>query len=132
MAIKLSGLSSQNPWWKEGNWENEDNDLKKIEIKKGEVYLLRGVRRSGKTVYTKLIIEDLIEEIDGKKIIYISCDRHSLREIKNIVNEFVKRLAGEVVVFDEITYHNNWNILLKELAETTDITIIATGSNPVK
>ena len=141
MAIKLSGLSSQNPWWKERNWENEDNDLKKIdcilkrkkiEIKKGEVYLLRGVRRSGKTVYTKLIIEDLTEEIDGKKIIYISCDRHSLREIKNIVNEFVKRLAGEVVVFDEITYHNNWNILLKELAETTDLTIIATGSNPVK
>ena len=141
MAIKLSGLSSQNPWWKEGNWENEDNDLKKIEyvlnrekieIKKGEVYLLRGIRRSGKTVYTKLIIEDLTERIDGKKIIYISCDRHSLREIKNIVNEFVNRLAGEVVVFDEITYHNNWNILLKELAETTDITIIATGSNPVK
>jgi len=141
MAIKLSGLSSQNPWWKEGNWENEDTDLKKmeyvlnrkkIEIKKGEVYLLRGIRRSGKTVYTKLIIEDIIEEIEGKKIIYISCDRHSLREIKNIVNEFVKRLAGEVVVFDEITYHTNWNILLKELAETTDITIIATGSNPVK
>jgi len=141
MAIKLSGLSSQNPWWKAGNWKNEDNDFKKIdyilkrkkiEIKKGEVYLLRGVKRSGKTVYTKLIIEDLTEEVDGKKIIYISCDRHNLREIKNIVNDFVKRFAGEVVVFDEITYHNNWNILLKELAETTDLTIIATGSNPVK
>ena len=46
MAIKLSGLSSQNPWWKEGNWENEDNDLKKMEyvlnrkkiaIKKGKI-----------------------------------------------------------------------------------------------
>ena len=141
MAIKLSGLSSQNPWWKAGNWKNEDNDFKKIdyilkrkkiEIKKGEIYLLRGVKRSGKTVYTKLIIEDLTEEVDGKKIIYISCDRHNLREIKNIVNDFVKRFAGEVVVFDEITYHNNWNILLKELAETTDLTIIATGSNPVK
>ncbi len=141
MAIKLSGLSSQNPWWKKGDWRNEDNDFKKIEyvlnrkkteITKGEIYLIRGIRRSGKTVYTKIIIEDLIKEIDGKKIIYISCDRHSLREIKNIVDEFVKRLSGEVVVFDEITYHNNWNILLKELAETTDLTIIATGSNPVK
>ena len=141
MAIKLSGLSSQNPWWKKGNWKNEDRDLKKIEyvlnrkkieITKGEVYLIRGVRRSGKTVYTKILIEDLIEEIDSKKIIYISCDRHSLGEIKNIVDEFVKRLYGEIVIFDEITYHNNWNILLKELAETTDLTIIATGSNPVK
>lgn len=141
MAIKLSGLSSQNPWWKEGNWEKEDHDLKKldyilnrkkIEIKKGEVYLLRGIRRSGKTVYTKILIKDLAEKINGKKIIYISCDRHSLREIKNIVNDFIKRLAGEVVVFDEITYHDNWNMLLKELAETTDLIIIATGSNPIK
>ena len=31
MAIKLSGLSSQNPWWKAGNWKNEDNDFKKID-----------------------------------------------------------------------------------------------------
>jgi len=141
MSIKLSGLGSQNPWWKEGNWEKDDNDLKKIdfilnrekiEIKKGLVYLLRGVRRSGKTVYTKLLIKDLVEKINGKKIIYISCDRHSLREIKNIVNDFVNRSNGEVVIFDEITYHDSWNILLKELAETTDLTIIATGSNPVK
>jgi hypothetical protein len=141
MAIKLSGLSSQNPWWKKGNWENEDNDFKKIEyvlkrkkteITKGEFYLIRGIRRSGKTIYTKLIIEDLIKDIDSKKIIYISCDRHSLREIKNIVDEFVKRLSGEVVIFDEITYHSNWNNLLKELAETTELTIIATGSNPIK
>ena len=141
MAIKLSGLSSQNPWWKEGNWEKDDNDLKKldfilnrekIEIKKEQIYLLRGVRRSGKTVYTKLLIKDLVEKIDGKKIIYISCDRHSLREIKNIVNDFVNRFNGEVVIFDEITYHDNWNILLKELAETKDLIIIATGSNHVK
>jgi uncharacterized protein len=141
MAVKLSGLSSQNPWWKEEYWENNDNDLKKIEfilnrkkikIKKGNIYLLRGVRRSGKTVYTKLLIEDIVEKIDGKKIIYISCDRHNLREIKNIVNEFIKRFNGEIIIFDEITYHDSWNILLKELAETTDLTIIATGSNPVK
>ncbi len=32
MAVKLSGLSSQNPWWKEEYWENNDNDLKKIDF----------------------------------------------------------------------------------------------------
>lgn len=140
MAIKLSGLSSQNPWWKKENWEYVDNDIKKIDmllqrkrtqINKGEIYLIRGVRRSGKTVYTKLLIEELTKEIEAKKIIYLSCDRHSLKEIKNIVHEFRTRLVGEVVIFDEITYHPQWNILLKELSETTDLTIIATGSNPV-
>ena len=141
MAIKLSGLSSQNAWWKGRDWGKNDNDLKNLEIllnrrktgiKKGEIYLLRGVRRAGKTVYAKLLIKDLTEKIDGRKIIYISCDRYSLRKIRNIVGEFVKRFNGEVVVFDEITYLDGWNILLKELAETTDLTIIATGSNPVK
>ena len=141
MAIKLSGLSSQNPWWKKGNWEEKDSDFKKINyvlnrkkinVKKGEVYLIRGVRRAGKTVYTKLIIEKLLKNVNNKKIIYISCDRHTIGEIKNIVNTFKQRFAGEVAIFDEITYHNNWNILIKELAETTDLTIIATGSNPVK
>ncbi|MEA2054873.1 MAG: AAA family ATPase [Candidatus Thermoplasmatota archaeon] len=141
MAIKLSGLNPQNAWWKGRDWEKNDNDLKNLEIllnrrktgiKKGEIYLLRGIRRAGKTVYAKLLIKDLTEKIDGKKIIYISCDRYSLREIKNIVGEFVKRFNGEVVIFDEITYLGGWNILLKELAETTDLTIIATGSNPVK
>ncbi len=141
MAIKLSGLSSQNPWWKQERWEEEDRDFKKIkyvlnrkkiDLKKGEIYLIRGVRRAGKTVYTKLIIEKLLKNVDNKKIIYISCDRHTIGEIKNIIETFKQRFAGEVAIFDEITYHNNWNILLKELAETTDLTIIATGSNPVK
>ena len=141
MTIKLSGLTFQNAWWKGEGWEKNDNDLKeldilldrkKIEIKKGEIYLLRGIRRSGKTVYTKLLIKDLVEKIDGRKIIYVSCDRHNLSEIKNIIKEFVKRFNGEVAIFDEITYFDGWNILLKEFAETTDLTIIATGSNPVK
>ena len=76
MAIKLSGLSSQNPWWKKGNWEEKDSDFKKINyvlnrkkinVKKGEVYLIRGVRRAGKTVYTKLIIEKLLKNVNNKK-----------------------------------------------------------------
>jgi len=33
MAIKLSGLSSQNPWWKKGNWENEDKERNIVKIK---------------------------------------------------------------------------------------------------
>jgi len=141
MAIKLSGLAPQNPWWKYENWGRDDYDLKHldiifdrkdIEIKDGKLYIIRGIRRSGKTVYTKLLVKNLLEKIDNsRKIIYISCDRHSLGEIKNIVNEFIRRFNGKIVIFDEITYHRNWNILLKELIETTDLTIIATGSNPI-
>ncbi|PKK85186.1 MAG: hypothetical protein CVT48_06640 [Thermoplasmata archaeon HGW-Thermoplasmata-1] len=141
MAIKLSGLGAQNPWWRGGHWEEEDVDLKdidvllnrkKIEIKKGEVYLFRGIRRAGKTVYIKSIIKELIGKIDGRKILYLSCDRYHRGETKNTIKEFIKRSHGEVVILDEITYLDDWHLILKELAETTDLTILATGSNPLK
>jgi predicted AAA+ superfamily ATPase len=129
MTIKLSGLSFQNAWWKGEGWEKNDNDLKeldilldrkKIEIKKGEIYLLRGIRRSGKTVYTKLLIKDLVEKIDGRKIIYVSCDRHNLSEIKNIIREFVKRFNGEVAIFDEITYFDGFREFIGNVVDIKD------------
>ncbi|HEC89378.1 MAG TPA: ATP-binding protein, partial [Thermoplasmatales archaeon] len=70
MAIKLSGLAPQNPWWKYENWGRDDYDLKHldiifdrkdIEIKDGKLYIIRGIRRSGKTVYTKLLVKNLLE-----------------------------------------------------------------------
>jgi len=141
MAIKLSGLSAQNVWWRGGDWAKNDNDLKivdnvfqrkKIDIKKGQIHLLRGVRRAGKTVYIKLLIKDLTEKIEGRKILYLSCDRHATKELKHIIKEFVQRFNGDVIILDEITYLDDWNIVLKELAETTELTMIATGSNPVR
>ena len=59
MAIKMMDLVSMNKWWRGSGWEEEDPDLKRlsvdlerrlIEIKKGSITLIRGIRRSGKTV----------------------------------------------------------------------------------
>lgn len=142
MVVKLSGLGTQNPWWKEREWEMEDNDLrniagpilerKRIRVQEEGIHILRGIMRAGKTTYVKLLIKHLLKDLDGRKIIYISCDRYNRREIKNIVGEFISRFGGKVAIFDEMTYLEDWNLLLKEIAETTRLTIVATGSNPIK
>ena len=140
MAIKLTSLAAQNPWWKGDKWTKEDHDLKKIDfilhrkkVDTGGVTIIRGIRRSGKTVYAKMLIEDMIKKgVNPRKILYISCDRYTDREIKNIVNEFLIRYDEAYVFLDEITYLKDWNILLKEFAERVDMKIVATGSNPVE
>ena len=59
MAVRLSRIGAHNPWWKEGGWRKSDPDLgkveyllerKKINIPKGKVTIIRGIRRSGKNV----------------------------------------------------------------------------------
>ena len=110
MAIKLTGLSSQNPWWRDKNWEKEDTDIGKIErvfyrknIDVGKVTIVRGMRRIGKTVYAKILIKKIIESgVEPRKILYISCDRYSPKEIKNIIQEFLMK-ANTVVAESKLT-----------------------------
>jgi len=142
MVFKLSTLAPQNPWWRNGNWEKDDRDLRDIDLlfdrrpvdidMKGTT-ILRGIRRSGKTVYLKMLVRKVMDSgIDRRDILYISGDRHNRGELIGIVNEFFLRRGRTILLLDEITYIPDWHLLLKELRETMDIAIIATGSDPVQ
>ncbi len=61
--MKLEYLNNMNPWWKYGAdfWKYDRNlkeiknapiefKRKKIQTKKGNIYILRGSRQSGKTI----------------------------------------------------------------------------------
>ena len=140
MAVRISDLVRHNPWWRDESWEREDYTLrnlpkiiprKTINIEQGKIHLIRGIRRAGKTVYLKMLIKELIKSgINPRTILYLSCDRYSLREVKNIIDEFRLRNGDIRVFLDEITYLKNWGILLKTLGEE-EITTVATGSNPI-
>ncbi|AEC51901.1 hypothetical protein PNA2_0985 [Pyrococcus sp. NA2] len=142
MAVKIVKLIRHNPWWKGEGWEAEDPDLSKVpkgdriprrtvRLKNGEITLIRGVRRAGKSFYLKTIIESLVREVDPLKVVYIPCDRFTKREVKGFIDE-LRRRHGEICLFlDEITYLKDWRLLLKELGEE-GITTVATGSNPVE
>ena len=142
MAVKLSRLVPQNPWWRREDWPADDPDLRKVEnylerkdinIEERKLSVIRGIRRSGKTVYMKRIVEGLVESgVERKKILYLSCDRFTRGEVRNIVNDFLIKRGGGYLLLDEVTYMEGWNLLLKELMEKGDFTVIATGSNPVQ
>lgn len=141
MAVKLTDLISHNRWWRGEGWEMNDQDLKRIKrrinrdlikIPEGKLTVFRGIRRSGKTVYLKSLISDLIQKgQDPRSILYLSCDRIKKSQIKNIVEEFIIRRGGGYLFLDEITYMDGWELMLKELMEEGQFTIIATGSNPL-
>lgn len=151
--MRIEDLVGQNGWWKFGKdfWKY-DPDLKrvkeefiefrrrKIELKAGNVYIIRGIRQSGKTVYLKQTILDLLESgVDPNTILYISCDRLvSRRELRNILDDFIQTNRSARLIYillDEITYLEDWNLELKTLADSKfmDRTIImATGSSPAR
>ena len=143
MAVKIVKLGRYNPWWKGGQWITYDPDLSKIAVQEriprkvipienGEITLIRGVRRAGKTFYLKTLIESLVREVDDRlKVVYIPCDRFTRREVRGFIDELRRRRGDLYVFLDEITYLNGWRLLLKELGEE-GVTTVATGSNPVE
>lgn len=147
--MKWTDIVSTNLWWKDPLWYSKDPDVSQalgfvversgLRLEPGNTYLIRGIRRSGKTVYLKLTVKSLVEgSASPRSIVYLSCDRLTggRRELLNALKSFLTnfRPTKPIFMLDEITYLRDWYLLLKELAERQDFqnaTIVATGSNPV-
>jgi len=155
--VKSKEITEANPWWKWGKGFPEfDSDLKKlkkkliifkrkrISLKTGNIYVVRGPRQVGKTVWLKQTIEDLIikEKVDPKVIFYLSCDKltgKTRKELRETINFYLENVALEkrpVYLFlDEITWVKDWVYELKSLADEgilERISVLVSGSNPWK
>jgi hypothetical protein len=151
--MKLSEFASLNPWWRFGEgFPRYDRNLKELQekfivferryinIERGNIYVLRGTRQSGKTTYVKKTIQALIEKgTPPDSILYISCDRlRSRRELSNTILNFVRSRRERIphfIFLDEITYLDGWNIEMKALADSNlmdDLVVVATGSSPAR
>ena len=147
--LRLTDLSRYNSWWKLGrDFCRFDYDLRSIEyfierhrydFSIGNIYIIRGPRRSGKSVYIKLYISNLLSEgIEPRCILYLPCDRLSSRkELSQILRNFIRFNddSKRIYIFlDEVTYLPEWFLVLKDLAEmevSSKICVVATGSSPV-
>jgi len=149
--VRIGDIITQNPWWKLGrDFVRYDPDFKKagpvffnrrrIEFKRGDIYLFRGPRQAGKTTYFKAIIKELIERnVAPNHILYLSLDLfHSRREMRNAIDYFINSNvdAPEMFFFfDEVTSIDGWNFELKSMADkgiTQKGIVLATGSSPIK
>jgi len=134
--VKISEIVNQNPWWKHGEkFVIFDKNLKeakekpifferkRIDLNKGNIYVLRGPRQVGKTTYIKDSIGQLFSKgIDPNHVLYLSSDFFiSRRELRSAITYFMNKNidATDLYMFiDEITSIKDWNLELKYISDS--------------
>lgn len=106
-------------------------------INKNIIKVITGIRRSGKSVLLKCIIEDLKKEgISNENIIFINFEKMEYKHLKTekeldkLIIEKTKNLKGKIYFFfDEIQEINGWEKSINSYLIDFDADIYITGSN---
>jgi len=133
-------LRKQNPWWEEEEVELPEfkRDLyKKIEeyMKRKQIIAIVGLRRIGKTILMKQIIQPLKNK---KNVCYISFDDKNFQNYElaeDLINYFMELSTnGKKYLFlDEIQKLPNWNDLLKTYYDLDEnLKIVISGSSSLE
>lgn len=102
-----------------------------------DIKVITGVRRCGKTVLLKQIIDELENRgIASENIIYMSFESSKYKNIRNDddLDEFIfsktNNLTGKIyLLFDEIQKVKNWEVSLNSYRVDLECDIYITGSN---
>jgi len=134
-------LYRSNPWWTEDfrapGIKREDYLSKLYNLKNTkDVVLITGLRRVGKTTLMYQLIELLIKNnIDPKRILYVSLDNIALREysILDIIDEYrrihsLKHKDFVYLFLDEVHTKKDYELQLKNLYDMGSSKIYASGS----
>lgn len=100
------------------------------------IKVLTGIRRCGKSILLKQIIQELIEKgISENSIIYINFEDFEYDEIDTakklheLLKEMMKVNQRYYLFFDEIQHVNEFEKILSSLKATKNCSIFVTGSN---
>ncbi len=100
------------------------------------IKVLIGIRRSGKSVILKQIMDELKENnVDDNHIIYINFEDYDYEEYTNPkkLNNYVKEKIIDdkkyYIFFDEVQNINKWEKVVNSLRTTKNTSIFITGSN---
>lgn len=106
-------------------------------IDKDLIKIITGVRRSGKSYFFKLIIQELIERgVNEEDILLIDFELPQYRNIKSnrelddLVLNFIDSHSNKIYLFfDEIQNVSNWEISVNSYYKLSKTDIYITGSN---
>lgn len=104
---------------------------------KAIIKVITGMRRSGKSMLLKLILEELkIDSVPEENIIYINfeslsfIDINNYQKLYNYVIEKIKNQKGKIyILLDEIQEVENWEKAINSFLVDFDSDIYITGSN---
>lgn len=142
MASILDLLVALNPWWSGKPFEagiRREGYFTQIEkyLETGEIIVLTGVRRSGKTTLLYQVIDDLIRNrrVDPRSILFVNCDEPEIARLDDpleVILEAYRRdvYAGDAVylILDEIQTIEGWERRVKSLYDRKQFTLIISGS----
>ena len=99
------------------------------------IKVLTGIRRCGKSVLLKQIIDEIKSNVDDNHIIYINFEDVTFSYIKNYldlsdyINERITDNKKYYLFFDEIQMVENWEKAINSFKATLNVSIFITGSN---
>ena len=99
------------------------------------IKVLIGIRRCGKSVLLKQIMDEIKSNVDDNHIIYINFEDVTFSYIKNYldlsdyINERITDNKKYYLFFDEIQMVENWEKAINSFKATLNVFIFITGSN---
>ena len=100
------------------------------------IKIITGIRRCGKSILLKQIVEEIQESnVDDKHIIYINFEDvsfsfiHDYLDLNRYVTEKIKDKGKYYLLFDEIQMVQEWEKAVNSFKATLNVSIFVTGSN---
>jgi len=142
-SLILGVLKLWNPWEKEidyGILRNKYVDFIYKFMDNKEILLLKGIRRSGKTIIIKQLIKELIKKgIDKKQILYINLEDYNFAnnlnvqlfaEIFTAYKNYSKNTKKSYIFIDEVQKVDGWERWIRTYYDREEnIKFILTGSS---
>jgi uncharacterized protein len=136
-------LAAQNPWWSGQPFDSGRERQKYLAeirryLKTGEIIVLSGVRRSGKTTLLYQAVRLLITttRVPAKNILFLNCDEPAIAGRKGALAEAVDTYRREIapqgtiwLIFDEVQAVEDWEREIKSLYDRKAGRIILSGSS---
>jgi len=139
----LDALLRLNPWWYGESVQSgipRDEYLSKIQryATTGEIIVIAGVRRSGKTTLLYQTIDYLLkhERIFPKKILFVNFDEPDFSALRDPFAEILSAYRADIcgdeevyLIFDEIQSVPGWERHIKALYDRGGVKLIISGSS---